>query len=212
MLKRPRSRSIRSAARRVRIEVARALLDVLASATMSARRWVSSAGAAARGWSGRPRGWADAGERRERAAGVAAAGVVGVDRLRRRRAAGAGRGHPTAGRMASAAGVEGAGGGRRGRSASRAGPQALRGGRSQPALERGGRQRLEPGVLQEREQIAVPVAPVTAIVDPDARETTLVGPGADRVGVDAQQARRATHRQGRPLGSWLDGRDLQRNR
>ena len=90
----------------------------------------------------------------------------------------------------------------------------------EPALEGEWPGRLQAGVSQEREQVAVLVATVAAVVDADAAEATLVGPGADGVDVHAQQPGGTAHGERRPLGSRVDdleppeesvrGRDVRR--
>ncbi len=84
--------------------------------------------------------------------------------------------------------------------------------RPEAALEGQGRGRLKAGVLEERVQVPVPVAPIATVEDADAREATLIGPGTDGVGMDAEQACRATHRQRRPFRPRVDDGDLQRKR
>ena len=75
-----------------------------------------------------------------------------------------------------------------------------RSGRGDPAVERAQRAAHHGRAGEELGEVGSTVAPVAARVHPEAREATLVGPGADRVDVHAQESGGAAHGQGAGLG------------
>jgi hypothetical protein len=62
-------------------------------------------------------------------------------------------------------------------------------------------------LFQERMQVGDPVAPVTAFVDPQAAQASLLGPRPNGVRMDAKESRGSGDGQDRGFGARFDERE-----